>query len=537
MKHLYLVLFVICSTFAYSQDYGTAVMIAEDERQGSYEKAYLEYFENSFFKTNPGNVEMYDWDGKPSSQPIRSTTIGEDIVADKPIKTVIVLDNNFSLDESKLNTAYKKDTSGKITNMYLYHPFSFVPVYKMIDLPTSTVLASTVVDTKEWKLDEKWEVKDFKRYFGSNPENTESNGPAWSLKMKAYKKLKGDDIKEWYNERMKDYGNRMGFLGNKAKSINDSKMWKPMDLNVSDKGKVDNFYIDATQQENLNVGDGLDIYVKTKFNDFEQFDRLSVVTVKEVGTDKALVKPFSLQKKKISEALMSGNEVVFVRNENLVRSANRGNAEMQNVQVKGECFACNMNLERMLMRIAAVNLVERNFDTQRKFFTDQYKDEKYIDFDMADLQDKQQGINYIFEKTASGVQATDVETGRVATAVKPETKGLKALFATANPQVRNLCMDILGQEIQIIEILKEKKGKIDKFMAYSPLGISQGGALKIVVLVEETVGGRTVVREEEIGKAWVGKTMTETIGEVKVSKGEKDLYEALQNGSKVVFRS
>ena len=54
-------------------------------------------------------------------------------------------------------------------------------------------------------------------------------------------------------------------------------------------------------------------------------------------------------------------------------------------------------------------------------------------------------------------------------------------------------------------------------------------------LHDEKVGGRTIIREEEIGKARLSKALTTTVGEIKIAKGEKALFEALENGDRVRF--
>lgn len=60
-------------------------------------------------------------------------------------------------------------------------------------------------------------------------------------------------------------------------------------------------------------------------------------------------------------------------------------------------------------------------------------------------------------------------------------------------------MDIMNKDLEILEIIKEKKGKIKEFLGYSVFGFENILILYIMKIIEEMVGGRMVEREEEIG--------------------------------------
>lgn len=62
-----------------------------------------------------------------------------------------------------------------------------------------------------------------------------------------------------------------------------------------------------------------------------------------------------------------------------------------------------------------------------------------------------------------------------------------------------MCMDIMNKDLEILEIIKEKKGKIKEFLGYSVFGFENILILYIMKIIEEMVGGRMVEREEEIG--------------------------------------
>jgi len=200
---------------------------------------------------------------------------------------------------------------------------------------------------------------------------------------------------------------------------------------------------------------------------------------------------------------------------------------------------CELYLESILLDVPTAKLIERNFEQQRSYFTDQYTDEKFIDFKMEAVQDKQEGVEVIFEKTSTGIKATDVQTGRIVGLEQKEPGGVSGLLKlppNRNVQIVNLCMNIMDQDLEIIEITKEKRGKIKKFIGYSAFGFENIASFYIMKLTEETVGGRTIEREEEIGQVWIRRKKTNTIAEVKVIKGKKELKQALDNGDKIRFK-
>jgi len=329
-------------------------------------------------------------------------------------------------------------------------------------------------------------------------------------------------------------GERLEEVSNQLKNNNDSKIWRALDYSFDEKGKLEEFYIDAKLSDNLEIGDVINIYVKRMINDFVYYDYVSDVTVKEVTKDKVRVKPFSLMRKKIAEALEGDTDVVFTRNDRLIKELNRGGAPYKRVQVISDCADCFTDLVRRMYRGGSTKLIARNFDGPRQHFAEKYKDEKFLDYNMEDFQGKQQGVDFIFESNVAGISATDVKTGRIAFVASKEKSGIGKILNIDGPSVSNLMMDIMDVDFEIVKILKEKNGKLEKFVAYNPLGF--GRTYNIVKVIEEEVGGRPVNREEIIGKCYIGKVYSDTLAEVKVAKGKKELYTALQNGEKIRYR-
>jgi len=534
MKNLITLLAVCLAMTLTAQDYGSAIIFDSEESYGKYDKMLLQSFKAKYDKNDPVYTEFYTWDGK--GDPVPYEPYNQENLGEKPIIKAAYLNANFSC-ESTLKTEYKLDTLKKVTNMYVYYPTQIAPQLKVIDLPTSEVLTTYNYDTKDWKISHKYEVKDFKKYFGSNPQKAElAKTKQWYENWKKFKKAELEKVNKWNDERVRDFGVRLDEVSSKLKGYLDTRLFTVVDFSYNDKGKLEEFYIDAKSGENVSVGDVFDLYENKSFQDFKLYDRVSLVTVKAVEADRALVKPFSVAKKKIAAALESGNEIAFARSTQLIQQANRGDKPTKRVQVKGECLMCNVYLESLLVNIATTKLIERNFDGPSKFFTSKYTDERYIDINMSEVQDRQEGIEYLFESTSAGMKATDIKSGRIATVNEKEGGMLKGMFSSNRSELINLVMDIMDENIQVVEVLKEKKGKLEKFIGYNALGYDAVSTYLIYKVIAEEVGGRTLEREEEIGKCYVGKRLTDTLVEIKVAKGEKELYSAMQAGDKIRYR-
>jgi len=517
-----------------SQDYGSAIILNSDEISDELTRSIIDDFKSSFDKKKRGHVEFYSWDGESKSEPNLYSPYKTGKEGEKPILKAVYLKANFSQD-SKLKTAYKLDTLDKVEKMLVYYQTDFDPILKIIDLPTSEVDVFYKYDNSEWGVNNKFIVKNFKAYFGSDPRNMEKNNPRlFEINMKKYLKAEGDELKRFYEKKIKSFGERLEEVSNQLKNNNDSKIWRALDYSFDEKGKLEEFYIDAKLSDNLEIGDVINIYVKRMINDFVYYDYVSDVTVKEVTKDKVRVKPFSLMRKKIAEALEGDTDVVFTRNDRLIKELNRGGAPYKRVQVISDCADCFTDLVRRMYRGGSTKLIARNFDGPRQHFAEKYKDEKFLDYNMEDFQGKQQGVDFIFESNVAGISATDVKTGRIAFVASKEKSGIGKILNIDGPSVSNLMMDIMDVDFEIVKILKEKNGKLEKFVAYNPLGF--GRTYNIVKVIEEEVGGRPVNREEIIGKCYIGKVYSDTLAEVKVAKGKKELYTALQNGEKIRYR-
>ncbi|WP_425421873.1 hypothetical protein [Phaeodactylibacter xiamenensis] len=540
MKSQLTSLLVLVTVYAFSQNFGTAVLMDTAPNKGEFNKIFVQAIVEKYNNQSPPHTEFYTWNENPESNPEPIEALNGEGFGTIPIKQALYLDTQFSF-EKTLKTNYQVDTLGNVLRMFVYYPHKIGPRLKMIDLPTSEVIAVYAFDTKDWGIQEHYQVTDFKKYFGDNPKLLERNRKVFNEKMKAFKKAELKRIDEFYTKKVQSYGKNID-LARLVKASGDKRLFKVDEFTLDEKDKWGELYLDAKSTENIAKGDVLSMYQLSKYGDFEMYTPVSgfsIVEVTQAGPDRTKAVPSVFAKKKMTEALQSGDEIVFARSTALINEANRRDEPMKRVQVKGECFMCELYLESILLDVATTKLIERNFDQQRSYFTDQYTAEKFMDFKMEAVQDKQEGVEVIFEKTSTGMKATDVQTGRIVGLEHEEASGVGGLLKlppNRKVQIVNMCMDIMNKDLEILEITKEKKGKIKEFLGYSAFGFENISTLYIMKITEETVGGRTVEREEEIGQVWAKRKKTNTIAEVKVTKGEKELQQALDNGDKIRFK-
>jgi hypothetical protein len=526
------------SVFGYSQEFGTAILLKTDEVSGKYEEMVMNQFRESYNKKKPNPTEFYLWTGKNSAKPVPYKKFRDSLHQDVPITKMVHLVTRFKANE-RVEESFKVDTSGKVTAMFLDLQIEANTTYRVINLTNSEII-------KDGKFEMSKKVRagkdlpmqlpiDMKKYFGSkDPKKCKRANPKEYRKVIAeIKKDKKKTVQSNYTQRAKNLGSAMGNLASILKSQDDSKIWKRVgEPSFNDKGKLQNFHIDATSAENLSKGENLEVYEKRTYGSMDGYERVNTVSVEEATADKTKVKALFIGRKKLKKAMEANAELVFARNYDLIKKDNAKSDQVKRVQIKGNLDP----LPALLMKVPNLKLITRDYDTQAGYFTKQYTDEKFIDFNMGKVQGKQEGVDYVFEKTSSGAKATEVATGRIEMLDQQKKKGLLGSMFDfgGGARMKNLCMEILDEGIQVIEVTDQKKGKIKKVHVYCPLGMDLG-TLNMYRLIDEQVGGRTVTRKEEIGKAWVKKLRTDNIAEVKIKKGNKELFKALENNEKVLF--
>ncbi|MBK8601555.1 MAG: hypothetical protein IPN87_00125 [Saprospiraceae bacterium] len=161
-------------------------------------------------------------------------------------------------------------------------------------------------------------------------------------------------------------------------------------------------------------------------------------------------------------------------------------------------------------------------------FREKYKSEQFIN-DKFEV--KEQGLNYLLTASKEKIEVSNVENGSVVGSFNADDR---------YPVVYNSLLDALKLNIEVITITKEKKGKAQELLLYSPLGFTHVEKLEVFSVNVEKVNGKELERRTKIGEL---KATNEAFDDAKgrterreVKDGDKEIYEAIKAGKKVVVR-
>jgi hypothetical protein len=310
-----------------------------------------------------------------------------------------------------------------------------------------------------------------------------------------------------------------------------------------DDKKVKSIRCTASIKDSVKVGDSFGLYEVVKFDNFAStrfINNFNVESVNDKGSDLKLT--FFGSKRKLAEALREGkdNEFIVATTTAAIKNYNQklnNITEMQTVGVRKTCMFCSPALEKSLMAVPTVKLVERNVPVLQ-YFRDLAKLDKFMDVANGDEQFKQLGVRYLFYKDGSKLQSTDIETGRILGSETAETRFLGLTLDNSNSPMtaKSLFMETFNKEMQIIKYTEETKNKIKEILLSSQFGILPGESFKIFIEETEDVNGKQVKRNVQIGEGFVAKTLSDMVGIMKVKDGEKEFFKARAEGKKVVIK-
>ena len=524
---------------AQSQEFGTAIVLNKTDLDAVHGDMYAKAIHKSFSESGGNDFTYYTWK-KGDDKPERYSTLDDGSIADKPITAIGYIESKLT-GFDKFSLASSVDTTGKVTGYFLRLNQSIAPQFKTIDLATGEVINSgTGTRLSEIPKGGNIQIKNYTTITKSKTRPEKLKKDTYNKYLAAVKKSYKNDIAKVHKETVDKAVESIASVSRTLIGRTDTRLWSVKEGSTGDDKKVKSFWIDATAAENVRKDELLSVYAKRNYGELEVYDELTIagVVIEEVTEDGAKVKTNLFNRKKITNAFEEGLDIVLARNPKLVRSINVDVDSYKRVQVKGDCIFCNSFLETSLAKIPNVILIERQLDPVRDYFVGQYTDEKFIDFDMSKVQGKAEGADYIFETTSSGLQATEVATSRIEKVDKKKAKGfVGSLFSggVSSADIINLSLNILDLKIELLEITKSKKGKAKQVQLYSPMGFASSWKVKVVREIEEQVGGRSIVRHEEIGTLSGRNAKTSSIKNYKVKSGEKEIYQAKESGIELKY--
>ena len=189
------------------------------------------------------------------------------------------------------------------------------------------------------------------------------------------------------------------------------------------------------------------------------------------------------------------------------------------------CLLCYSLLESKLLGLENIEIVEREHLKELGFFIEKFKGEQFMDFDMNDLQGKQLGVQVILQVNNRQIQATDVKTGKL----------LETASSTYDAKLAKLFLDAFEKDIELLDVIDEKKGKINELVVYHPFGFTDRQKLIVYEIIEEKVGSELMERQVEIGEGYISDMISDKIAPLKIGKGKKEIYKAMSENRKLKF--
>jgi len=515
----------------YSQEFGTAVCIENTGKTG--ESDVRDVLKNAFLEKPLANTALYDWN---------NNSVSYLAIKDHPEmpydKAVFLTSKTSFSDKFKPEITTKVDTSGKIQsatfNIYYYIDCSM----KTVNLATGEILNISKPEDLQYRSDMSDGGKvsiDVKKYFG-NRKNSQIRKSWDTYTRKIYKDYRDELESKWNRLR----SNRLKDVKTLRSRILDSQVAQVYKVtrDPEDDGLYRTVTVDFTDKTPLPKDGLLNIYIPIKIGDKDAVDYVTFVAIKSIEGDKATAgKTFIQGKKKFSRKLELAEEFYGVTENEFASLIINSDKEKINLGLEVDSKKKDY-YERRILRLPTIALIERELEPELNALRALYKDERFMDYNMQDLQDKMQGVDYIVTIENENVNLTNVATGELVAVDTKEGRRNWFFSGYSTLQAVNLAlMEIIDSKIELAEILSEKKGKVKKIRLYHPLGFELNEKIDISVVKTEEIGGKVYERKEYIGDGWVRSSEENpNFGELKVSKkGRKPLGTAIKNGDKLDF--
>lgn len=486
-------------------------------------------------------VHIFDWNEKTHKQDLIH---GKKKMA-RPIALVKYADLQWFNTLKNIDLTLVTDTTGKTKEAYFRITSEVKLITKQIELKTSEIIDIKQNTYKSqpqtsMRLDKKDRdiimVDKFAEEFGGDPAKLKKEH------FDTYNKRLAK-VREKYMPQLTERLSELLVLH--AGSVADQlKRFEPLtigraypvlrDADSADEKKIKSLNFAATAKDNIKVGEYMILYEVVNFEGHKSLRYVSPFRVDEVGEKSAKADLASLGgKKALAELMRNKAELVMFENKRSALVYGRqlsSDKEDYIVGVRKNCVFCNLDLEGSLQVLPNVKVVERNAP-ELVFFQKIAKLEMFIDYGSEELFNKQLGVKYLFYKEGDQILATDIETGRIIGSEIPPG-WLAANYGLA---AKSLFIDTFERPIKFIKNEDVSKGKLKSFIAQSDFGLVFGESIGVYELVDEKVGNKVIKRKQEIGDSWFSKSISDTVAEFKVKRGEKEILEAQQQGKTLVF--
>ncbi|HFA50151.1 MAG TPA: hypothetical protein ENJ95_14165 [Bacteroidetes bacterium] len=504
---------------------GIAVLVDKSQITDFYQKKIFGQFVENLKTSKRNNYLIYDWKEKTHSV-VYDRVLNENNT-DQPVEQLVFVLPTIKYERIPA-LQLTADSTGKTVSAFYNMVFESDLYYKVIDFRTSEIISTGEVKAAYADMHfpkNKLEVTDFAKYFKGDPYRLKSTNykiyrEGEKRTYLAYK----EKINKIYDKAAEHCAKSTATIPAIINGLQDKRVYKIINLDASKVGKkLVELEMDGGDADFISKGDYVYLYENVSFGEKKTTKLLAAATVKGTSENKSALKIIPFQRKKAAKAITEKRDVFLVRNKNVINEINNKNGESYKISLDKNCLFCAHQLEMSLKKLEHIEILERAHMAELKFFTEKFKNEKFIDFDMDDMQGKQQGVQVVLQLQKKGIKATDVKTGRV----------LEAGTVTYDSKLATLFLDMFDKEIELLEVSGQKKNKINEVIAYHPFGFVAGQKIYAFEVAEEKVGGKVLERNIELGEGRVQRLISDKVAPVKITKGKKDIYAAKNANKKI----
>ncbi len=466
-------------------------------------------------------------------------------VAELPSKRAIVTRQQiYRSDINKLKIKTTKDTSGYITSATASLLYDIEYHSTIVDIPTGQVvkiLKSSLKEKVSTSDGFTYSIKlDVGKIFGSKKKLASAQNN-WSHYQKKVGRIYGSKINDALNKNRAILLNKIrSFLWDLRDEIDDAVYL--VEKQPKEKGYTKKLVVSRqdTNKITLVKNELVQVYTPVKIGNRKTLEYVTYLTVKEVKDNKAICgKNFIQSKKKFSKRLDISDQLYGV-NSYLDAHQIISNNELKKVNVYIEDPENQMSSfdYESLVRQPSIRVFDRNLESILDKLRLLYKDERFIDLSVDQYQDKQLGVDYIITLGQKNLNVTNVATGELVSSGKSNSMfSMLGGGISAAQAVKIALLQLTEQKIEFLEVKDQKKGKVKRIKMYHPFGFDAGTKMKLSILKDESVGGKTIQRKEELDDAYVTfEKEFPNVGIMKIGrKYRKKLYQAIQDGEELYF--
>ncbi|MFZ1337165.1 MAG: hypothetical protein WAR99_17175 [Saprospiraceae bacterium] len=423
------------------------------------------------------------------------------------------------------------DTNKNVTGVFFQLNPNILVRSKTTDLETSQIVQNSKTTLK---LEEdhftpfksRINITNWKALFGGNPDAVKAKDPKkyaalydkliteHSPKMEGFFKQKGEVINRYFvNEQL---------------HLLDESYSKIQNPEVS-KEKLNKFKIIPERKGSNYVAAYTSVFTLDTLNNYIYSTMVSLF-VGNTEKDGSIIfsrAPFQ-GGKEAAEAIAAGKQLYYEIGSQGYGDKIVDQKNVMNLGVNTPDPDFNATMELYFNKMSGVKLFDISNKELIGKFREKYKSGQFIN-DKFEV--KEQGLNYLLTASKEKIEVSNVENGSVVGSFNADDR---------YPVVYNSLLDALKLNIEVIMITKEKKGKAQELLLYSPLGFTHVEKLEVFAVDVEKVNGKELERRTKIGEL---KPTNEAFDDAKgrterrdVKDGDKEIFEAIKAGKKVVVR-